>query len=102
MHAAQHGVLVGRQVDDAVRHDHIETARRKVKFVEALDIALQETDVTVAEGFRMKIDMPVGDFQLLCRHVHADHLTAGAHQLRQCKDIAARSAAQIEHAATCQ
>ena len=98
MHAAQHRVLVRRQVDHAIGYDHVEAARIEAEFVEPLDIAMQEAHVVIAEGIAVELVVPLRHRKLLFGHVDADHFARRADQLRQCIHIAPRAAAQVEYA----
>jgi hypothetical protein len=60
MHLAQHRVLVGRQVDHAVRHHDIEAGVLQAQLIQVLDVAEAEIDVVArkAEGFAVIVAVP--------------------------------------------
>ena len=97
--AREDRVLVGRQIHDTVRDDHVEAARLEIEILEALDIALQEPHVVEAEDLGVVGTVALRDEELLGRHVDADDRTAGPHELGERVDVATGAAAEIEHAA---
>ena len=99
LHTGQHRVFVGRKIDNAVGHDHVEAGGLQTQLIEPLDVAVQKPCVAVAKDLRVVGLMGARHGQLFVSHVHADHLTRWADQLCQRIDVAARAAAQIEHAA---
>jgi len=60
-------------------------------------MAVQEFDIGVAEALGMPVAVPHRDFQLLRRHVDADHPTGRTDQFRQQIAVAPGTAAQIQH-----
>ena len=101
-HPVQHGQLVGGEIHHAVGDHQIEAAGLQRQLLQLLDAALQKLHVGEAKLLGVVLLVSPGHRQLLRRHVHPHHLTAGAHQLGQQVDIAAAAAAQIQHPQTLQ
>ena len=101
-HPVQNGQLVGGEIHHAVGDHQIEAAGPQRQLLELLDAALQKLHVGEAKLLGVVLLVTPGHRQLLRRHVHPHHLTAGAHQLGQQVDIAAAAAAQIQHPQTLQ
>ena len=98
MRAAQHRELVDAEVDDAVRHRHVERAGLQIELFERLEIAFEEPNVRlfVTELLHVPIDMSVRRSELFVGHVDADNFATFAHELRDQIDVAARARAEVQ------
>ena len=98
MRGAQHGRLVGNEVDDAVRHDRVKAPFRQVERVKPLDITFDEANVRprVAEAVAVPVEVSIGDGQLRRRRIDAGHRAVLADQLGEEKNILSRSRAEVE------
>mmetsp|Transcript_49982 Transcript_49982/g.97820 ORF Transcript_49982/g.97820 Transcript_49982/m.97820 type:complete len:242 (+) Transcript_49982:592-1317(+) len=101
----EHRLLVGAQIDDAVRHDHVDAPRREVQLLQPLDEPRRERGVRrrVAEGGGVvRLVLPRHVQLARVRHVHADHTPLRAHELRRDVDVAPGAAPQVQDGETVQ
>ena len=82
--------LVGRQVDDAVRHNDV---HRVVRYGQRLDLALAKLDILDAHLALAG----VGLGEHVVGHVHTDDLALLTHLPRRQEAVDAAAAAQVEH-----
>ena len=90
MSLAQDGVLVGREVDDAVGDDDVE---RRVGEGHVLHLAEAEAHVLGADA----AGVATGKLDHVGAHVEADDAALRAHLLRREEAVEAAAAAQVEH-----
>mmetsp|Transcript_19724 Transcript_19724/g.54859 ORF Transcript_19724/g.54859 Transcript_19724/m.54859 type:complete len:349 (-) Transcript_19724:167-1213(-) len=90
-------LLIRAEVDDAVGDDDIEGLGLEVEILELLEISLLELDVGESELLGVVILVLARHIELFICHVDADDLALGSDQLRGDVDVAAGTAAQIEH-----
>jgi len=81
MYAAQYRVLVGRKIDHAIGDDDIETSGIQFKFIEALNIALEETYIRITQDIGVEAAVLLGDSELLVGHIDAHHFARWADEL---------------------
>mmetsp|Transcript_28047 Transcript_28047/g.81068 ORF Transcript_28047/g.81068 Transcript_28047/m.81068 type:complete len:285 (-) Transcript_28047:129-983(-) len=96
--ALQNGILIGTEVDNAVRYDDIDrVVLEGIDLVQLLDFSQMKFHVVISKlvlviGLRL-----LGHGKLLGRHIDANHPALGPHQLAGNVHVASGTAAQIQH-----
>ena len=99
MGGAEHRLLVGHQIYDAIGYDHIKALWLQIERIKLLDIAFDKPHIAIAKAVCVPIQMLIGDGQLLFCGIYTGDRAVLAHQLREQIGILTCTRSQIEHLA---